>query len=109
MPVGTCDDAGVYRLTIQYFEPADADSFDAYYRDQHLPLVRGLPGIRRFTMSNPRGLGGEAPHLVAELWFDDEASLKSALTSPEMAAAGQDADTFDVARRMMFTGEVAES
>lgn len=33
--------------------------------------------MRRFTLSHPRGLSGDAPYLVAELWFDDGEAMKS--------------------------------
>jgi uncharacterized protein (TIGR02118 family) len=96
----------VHRLTVQYFEPADGSAFLAAYRERHVPLVRAVPGLQRFTLSTPRGEG--APYLVAELWFTDGEALKAGLSGPEMAAAGADAETYDVARRVMFTGEVEE-
>lgn len=98
----------MHRITIEYGAPAHAEDFDRHYADVHVPLALALPGLRRFTTSRPRGLGGEAPYLVAELWFDDAAGLKAALSSEEMKAAAQDAASFDVARTTMFTGEVVE-
>jgi uncharacterized protein (TIGR02118 family) len=99
----------MHRLTIQYAAPADAAEFDAHYRDVHVPLVLAVPGLRRFTMSHPRPLGGGLElHLVAELWFDDADALKTALKSPEMADTAADAGTFDVASMTMFTGAVEE-
>ncbi len=98
----------MHRMTIEYTAPADAEAFDRHYREVHVPLAAALPGLRRFTLSHPRGLGGAAPYLVAELWFDDAAALKAAMQSPEMAATAQDADGFEVGGRTMFTGEVEE-
>lgn len=97
----------MHRLTVQYFEPADGPAFEAAYRERHAPLVHAVPGVRRFTLSRPRGDQG-TPYLVAELWFDDLASMRSAIDSPEMAAAGADAESYDVARRTMHTGAVEE-
>ncbi|GAB3773998.1 uncharacterized protein (TIGR02118 family) [Nocardioides ginsengisegetis] len=94
-----------HRLTIQYDTPADPEAFDKRYFEQHVPLVRPLPGLRGVSFSKPRGLGGVAPYLVAELDFDDANALKAALKSPEMAAVGADAETLP-ATRVMFTGEV---
>lgn len=97
------------RITIQYAAPADADSFDRHYRDVHVPLAAKVPGLRRFTLSHPRGLGADPGiHLVAELWFDDADALKAALRSPEMAATAADAASFDVAGTTMFSGEVED-
>jgi uncharacterized protein (TIGR02118 family) len=97
------------RITIEYGAPADPEAFDAYYAETHVPLASTLPGLRRFSQSHPRGLGGDAPYFVAELWFDDADSLKAAMKSPEMAATAADAQTFDVASMTMFTGEVTET
>ena len=99
----------MHRLTIQYGAPADAAQFDAHYRDVHVPLALAVPGLRRFTLSHPRPLGGDAGlHMVAEMWFDDADALKAALKSPEMAKTAADAQTFDVASMTMFTGAVED-
>jgi uncharacterized protein (TIGR02118 family) len=95
----------MHRLTIQYDIPADPEAFDAHYFGRHVPLCKPLPGLRNASFSKPRGLGGPAPYLVAELDFDDAESLKAALKSPEMAAVAADAETLP-ASRTMFTGEV---
>ncbi|MEW2359448.1 EthD family reductase [Spirillospora sp. NPDC029432] len=98
----------MHRLTVQYFSPADPAKFDERYESVHVPLVRALPGIRSFTLTRPQALGGDGPYLVAELWFEDADALNAALGSPEMKAAGEDAATYDVASRVMFSGEVHE-
>lgn len=97
----------MHRLTVQYFEPDDGPAFEAAYRERHLPLVHAVPGVRRVTLSRPRGDEG-TPYLVAELWFDDLASMRSALAGPEMERAAADAETYDVARRTSHTGAVEE-
>ncbi len=99
----------MHRITIQYGAPTDPEAFEQHYTEVHIPLASKLPGLRRFSRSHPRGLGGEAPYLVAELWFDDAEALKAALKSPEMAETAADAKTFDVASTTMFTGEVTET
>jgi uncharacterized protein (TIGR02118 family) len=96
----------MHRLTVQYFDPADAGEFEAAYRERHVPLAQAVPGLRRLTVSTPRGDG--APYLQAELWFADRDAMRSGLSSPEMGAAALDAETYDVARRISFTGEVEE-
>lgn len=98
----------MHRITVQYFSPADPAAFDERYEDRHVPLVRALPGLTSFTLSRPRPLGTDAPYLVAEMWFKDAEALKTALRSPQMAAAAQDAAAFDVAATVMFSGEVQE-
>ena len=98
----------MHRITIQYGAPADPAAFDKHYQEVHVPLAGRIPGLRRYTVSRPRGLGGPAPYLVAELWFDDADALKAALRSPEMAAAGADAQGLDVASMATFTGAVED-
>ena len=98
-----------YRVTIQYAVPADPAAFDAHYFTAHVPLVHPLPGLRAFTWSKPRPLGGSPlVYLVAQLDFDDAESMTTALRSPEMAAAGADAASLGVATTM-FTGEVVDA
>jgi uncharacterized protein (TIGR02118 family) len=102
----------MHRLTIQYAEPTDPAAFEQRYADEHVALVRRIPGLRRFLISHPRLLGAAAgaspaPYLVAELWFDDAPALKAALRSPEMAETGAHAEALGVPMTM-FTGEVAE-
>ena len=98
----------MHRITIQYGEPADPAAFDKHYQETHAPLASRLPGLRRYTVSRPRGLGAAAPYLVAELWFEDGDALKAALRSPEMAAAAADAQGLEVASMVMFTGAVED-
>jgi len=96
----------MHKLTIQYFDPADADDFETAYRERHVPLVHAVPGLERFTISLPHSDG--APYLVAELWFADGEALSTARTSAEMAAVRADSATYDVARRVIFAGSVED-
>lgn len=96
------------RLTVQYFDPTDTAAFVAAYRERHVPIVRSIPGLERFTLSTPRG-GDGTPALVAELWFADAEAMQAGLASPAMAEAAADAETHDVARRTMFSGPVEDA
>jgi uncharacterized protein (TIGR02118 family) len=98
----------VHRLTIEYATPEDPAAFDKRYDEEHVSLVHRLPGLTRFTLSRPRSLRGEAPYLVAELWFDDADALKAAMRSPEMGETAAHAQGFGVASTT-FTGEVVEA
>jgi len=99
----------MHRVTIQYAVPADPEGFDDHYFHRHLPLVEPVPGLLGFSWSKPRPLGGEpSVYLVAQLDFADETALRTALASPEMAAAGADARSLGVPMTM-FSGEVHPS
>lgn len=100
----------MHRITILYGKPTDPASFDSHYFDNHVPLAGGLPGLKRFTWSKPRPLGeGVDVYFSAELWFDSAEDLKTALKSPEMAAAAADTQNFSVSSITMFSGEVIEA
>jgi uncharacterized protein (TIGR02118 family) len=97
----------VHRITVQYATPAAPAAFDRHFLETHVGLVLEVPGLRAFTWSKPQPLGGEVKvYLVAQLDFADTASLASAMSSPEMAAAGKDAAGLGVPMTM-FAGEVA--
>jgi uncharacterized protein (TIGR02118 family) len=98
----------MHRITIAYAAPSDPAGFDARYTAEHVPLVQRLPGFDRFTLTRPRGLAGEAPYLVAELWFQNADDLRAALKSPEMAEAGTHAQSLGAAMTI-WTGEVIDT
>ena len=98
----------MHRVTIQYAVPADPPAFDERYFGRHVPLVATVPGLRSFSWSKPRPLGGEVSvYLVAQLDFVDADTMSAALSSPEMQAAGKDAARLGVPMTM-FSGEVVE-
>jgi uncharacterized protein (TIGR02118 family) len=72
----------MYRRTVVYDEPADKAAFDRRYTDEHIPLVKAVPGLVSFQLSHPQG---GTPYLVAELFWTSEDAFKTAATTPEMA------------------------
>ncbi len=96
----------MHKITVQYCDPADGGDFETAYRERHVPLVREVPGLERFTISLPHADG--APYLVAELWFADGDALSTARTSAEMTAVRADSATYDVARRVIFDASVED-
>jgi uncharacterized protein (TIGR02118 family) len=94
----------VYRLTVEYDTPADPAAFETRYTDEHVPLVQQSPGLRRFTLSHPKG-GDGTPYLVAELWWDDEAAFNAYAATPERAATMEHAQRSGATYRT-FHGEV---
>ncbi len=73
------------RFLVLWDTPRDPEGFDSHYRDVHIPLAKRLPGLRRYTVSRNAApvRGGDPYYLVAELDFDDMASLQHAFKSPE--------------------------
>ena len=63
--------------------------FAAYHREQHAPLFRALPAVRRYVRRDVQchsvaaflpGLPPVAFDGVTELWFDDVAGLEATFT-----------------------------
>jgi uncharacterized protein (TIGR02118 family) len=98
----------MHRFTVQYAVPQDPAVFDRAYTEEHVPLVRDLPGLVGFSLCHPEPAGGEKTvHLVAQLDFPDAEVMQTALRSDAMAAAGKHAASLGVPMTM-FSGEVVE-
>jgi uncharacterized protein (TIGR02118 family) len=83
------------RLLVLWDTPEDPDRFERHYREVHIPLVKQLPGARRYTFSrNAVPVRGDDPYYrVAELDFDDMTALRQAFASPAGRATAADVDT----------------
>ena len=97
------------RFLAVYETPADRTAFDRHYREVHVPLLRRLPGLRRFTVSRDvTALYGEPYYLIAELDWDTMAELRAAFASAEGQATAADAARLQElapVRRMIFTAD----
>ena len=83
------------KLVALYKEPADPAAFDEAYFNTHLPLIEQVPGLQRTVITRfTRTIMGEGYYLMAEMTFADKESLKAAMKSPEMAAAGENLNSF---------------
>lgn len=82
------------RFLIWYQQPTDVQAFEQHYFEVHVPLAKRLPGLRRYTVSrNPSRVRGPDPHyLVAELDWDDMASLQQDFASPLGQETARDVD-----------------
>ncbi len=94
------------RFLAVYETPADPAAFDRHYREVHIPLLRQLPGLRRYTVSRDvTALHGEPYHLIAELDWDTMAELRAGFATPEGQATAADAAKLQQlapVRRMIF-------
>jgi uncharacterized protein (TIGR02118 family) len=84
----------VVRFLVLYQRPLDVAAFDRHYYEVHVPLAKKLPGLRSYTVSrSPSAVRGPEPHyLVAELDWDDMASLQRDFASPLGQEVARDAD-----------------
>ena len=82
----------IVRFLALYTTPSDPVAFDRHYFEVHVPLAKRLPGLRRYTVG--RNItpvrGGPAYYLVAELDYDDMASLRASFASAEGRATADD-------------------
>jgi uncharacterized protein (TIGR02118 family) len=99
------------KLIALYRKPADPAAFDAHYDSIHTPLVRKYPGLRRLEITRVTGapIGETKFHLLAEMSFDDRASMDAALASPEGRAVIKDLMSFAADIVTVFIGETAGS
>lgn len=83
--------------TVLYGHPKDADAFEKYYGETHLPLVSKTSGIVKteYTkfLPNPDG-SAPAYYRMAELYFESPADMQQALSSPEGKAMAADLNNF---------------
>lgn len=94
------------KLVALYKHPIDPGAFDAAYFGTHLPLLAKVPGLQKTVITRfSRTLMGEGFYLMAEMFFPDSESLKSGLRSPEMAAAGENLNTFAEGLVSLIIGE----
>ncbi len=81
------------KLVVLYTQPDDPEAFDEHYLAVHGPLVEAVPGLlrwegARFDAAADRG--EQTYHRIAELWFEDMASLQQALGSDAGKATARD-------------------
>ena len=93
--------------SVRALAPAIREHAASIEQERCLPeaLVSGLIDAGVFRMLVPRSLGGDAYYLMAEMDFADEAALKTAMKSQEMAAAGANLDSFAKGMYSLMFGE----
>jgi uncharacterized protein (TIGR02118 family) len=97
------------RLLVLYETPEDPGAFDRHYNEVHIPLVKQLPGLLRYTVSRNISAtrGGKSIYLAAELDWENLEALQAAMTSeigkettadvPKFAPTGVTTVSYEVA------------
>jgi len=97
------------RFLALYEAPADPGAFDRHYREVHIPLLRRLRGLRRYSVGRDlTALHGAPYYLVTELEWDTMDELRAAFASPEGQATAADAARLQElapVHRMIFTAD----
>jgi uncharacterized protein (TIGR02118 family) len=75
----------MHRLIALYHQPTNPQAFRDHLNNVHLPIVARFPGLRALRVGYDLALDqGESPYFaIVECDFDDVASLREALSSPE--------------------------
>jgi len=97
------------KATVLYGHPSEADVFEKYYSETHLPLVAKTQGIAKaeYTkfLPNPDG-SGPAYYRMAELYFAGPTEMQQALGSPEGQAMAADLPKFATGGVTLLFGAV---
>ena len=94
------------KLIALYKRPSDPQAFDQAYFTTHLPLISRLPGLEKMAVTRfTRTVMGEDWYLMTEMIFADRDTLKNAIRSPEMAAAGTNLSSFAEGLVTLLFGE----
>jgi len=98
-----------------YRKPADQETFERRYFDEHMPLIARTPGLVRTEVAKvarvfvPGFLANAEPYLIAELYFESKDAMKAAFGSPEWQAAGANlAEIGGMEVVAMFSAEVGQ-
>jgi uncharacterized protein (TIGR02118 family) len=98
------------KLIALYQHPADMEAFDEAYFKTHLPLIEKVPGIQKTVITRiNRTVMGDGFYLMAEMYFASADALKAGMRSPEMAAAGENLNSFAGGLTTLMFGEEQDS
>lgn len=94
------------KLIALYKRPEDPQAFEQAYFNTHLPLINKVPGLRKTVITRfTRTLMGDDLFMMAEMYFTDSSALKVGMKSPEMAAAGENLNSFAAGLVTLLYGE----
>ena|SRR6516225_8733460 len=71
-------------MVVIYNKPNDVAAFERHYFEQHVPLAKRLPGIRKYEVSQGpivSPAGASDAWMVATLHFDSMAAIRDAFAS----------------------------
>lgn len=92
------------RLIVLWSRPAEQESFEQRYAEEHMPLASRLPGLIRATSAR---IASRGYHRMAELTFASNDDLKAALASPAGEALAADAKALEERFAVTSTSMIA--
>ena len=99
----------MWKVTVLYGHPTNAEDFEKYYAETHLPLASRMKGLARVELtrfvSGPDG--GRPPfYRMAELYFPSQTAMRESMGSPEGQATAGDIASFATGGATMLIGSV---
>lgn len=85
------------KLTVLYGHPKDAEAFEKYYKEKHLPLATTMEGVEKLELTKFMGTpdGQKADYYrMAELYFTSPEQMQETMSSPEGQATTDDLSNF---------------
>jgi len=81
------------KIMVLFGKPADPELFDKQYWEEHVPMAKNMPGLRKFTVNKVvPPPGRDAPYYqVVEMEFENMEALKKATKSPQSQESTQHA------------------
>ena len=97
------------KLIALYKMPDDKAVFDTHYNEVHTPLVKKMPGLKKLEVARITGapIGEPKHYLIAEMYFDTQDAMNTALASPEGKATARDLMSFAAPLVTMFFADVS--
>ncbi|WP_037354634.1 EthD family reductase [Amycolatopsis orientalis] len=100
----------MHKLLVLYPPPVDPAAFSAHYENQHLPLVRQLPGLLGWRYSLRVHAEPESPYFaVFEAEFADADAYAAAMASPQGVAVREDVPNYATGGALVLDYPVAEA
>ena len=98
------------KLVALFKKPENSEEFDSLFSRNVIPLLRQIPGLQRFEITNVTGAAfGESKfHLMAELYFSDRLALDTAMASKQGKAVAKGLLQFATDVSSLFHGEVKD-
>jgi uncharacterized protein (TIGR02118 family) len=84
------------KVTVLYGKPVDAEAFERYYAETHMPIVHRA-GLARTEASKVVGTtDGSEPkfHRIFDIWYDDMEQLQKAMGTPAVNEMREDLKNF---------------
>ncbi len=97
------------KITVLYGHPADADAFENYYAETHLPLTAKVQGIEKTEMIKfLSSVDGSKPawYRMAELYFSSPEAMQQTMGTPEGKVMADDLQNFAAGGLTIIVGHV---